>query len=449
LLPSPEKVMPKRPRALAWGLRALGLAGKAARRRPRTTAVVVGLVALAAAAGGFYAYALRQWDVAQAAVKDNRPDDAQSSLDLCLLVWPRSVPVHVLAARAARLRGDFETADAHLNRCLKLEHGATEAVQVELLLMRVQRGEEDEVGLQLMERVKQGSPESALILETLAKAYMFYMRYGLAYVLLSQWGDLEPGSAEPWRWRGWVLERMGDSEAAMADYQRVLELDPGRVAIRLRLAEMYLERSSLAEAVPHLELLARQFPDRADVMARLGQCRFAQGEHREARRLLERAVQEMPDDSAVLVHLAKLERQEGRPELAEQWVRRALKVDPTDTEAEFTLVNVLQDQGRWDEARAALEQHKKDTAMLKRVAVLLHDDAEHPSTDPDALCEVGTLFLRSNPRVALYWLHRALALDPGHQATHKALAEYYEGKGDTEKAASHRRRLKPDGKAAP
>src|SRR5690348_12187014 len=135
--------MPKRPRALAWGLRALGLAGNAARRRPRTTAVVAGLVALAATAGGFYAYALRQWDVAQAAVKDNRPDDAQRGLDLCLLVWPRSVPVHVLAARAARLRGDFETADTHLNRCLKLEHGATEAVQVELELMRVQRGEED------------------------------------------------------------------------------------------------------------------------------------------------------------------------------------------------------------------------------------------------------------------------------------------------------------------
>src|SRR5581483_438872 len=102
--------------------------------------------------------------------------------------------------------------------------------------------------------------------------------------------------------------------------------------------------------------------------------RFMQGEHADARSLLERAGQEMPNDSAVLIHLAKLERQEGRPNLAEQWVRRALKVDPTDTEAECTLVNVLQDQGRWDQARAALEQHKKDTAMLKRVAQLLHDD---------------------------------------------------------------------------
>jgi tetratricopeptide (TPR) repeat protein len=271
------------------------------------------------------------------------------------------------------------------------------------------------------------------------------MRYGMAYVLLSRWSILEPGSAEPLRWRGWVLERMGDAEAAMKDYQRVLDINPGLVPIRLRLAEMYLDRSSTVEAAGHLELLAKQFPDRPDVLARLGQCRFAQGEHKEARRLLERAVQDLPNDSAVLVHLAKLEQQEGRPDLAEQWVRRALKVDPTDTEAEFTLVNCLQSQGRWDDARAATEQHRKDTAMLKRVAQLLHDDAEHPSTDPDALSEVGTLFLRSNPRVALYWLHRALERDPGHQATHKVLAEYYEGTGDLEKAAAHRRQLKSGG----
>src|SRR5581483_11787481 len=123
------------------------------------------------------------------------------------------------------------------------------------------------------------------------KAYMFYMRYGLAYVLLSRWGGVEPGSAEPWRWRGWVLERMGDNEAAMADYRRVLELAPARVEVRLRLAELLLDRNNLAEALPHLELLSQQFPDRADVQARLGQCRFMQGEHAEARRLLERAVQ--------------------------------------------------------------------------------------------------------------------------------------------------------------
>ena len=53
--------------------------------------------------------------------------------------------LHLLAARAARLTADFEGAEAHLKRCLKLQQGATEATQLEFLLMRAQTGEEDVV----------------------------------------------------------------------------------------------------------------------------------------------------------------------------------------------------------------------------------------------------------------------------------------------------------------
>jgi Tfp pilus assembly protein PilF len=83
------------------------------------------------------------------------------------------------------------------------------------------------------------------------------------------------------------------------------------------------------------------------------------------------------------------------------------------------------------------------------VAEILQQEAQHPSTDPDALSGLGALFLRTNAHAGMYWLRRALALDPAHQPTHKALAEYYESKGDQEKAAYHRRQLKPDGKAVP
>jgi tetratricopeptide (TPR) repeat protein len=406
--------------------------------------LVLALLALA----GTYAYALRQWAAARAAVKAGRLEEAQSSLNLCLWVWPRSVPVHLLAARAARLRGDFAEAEAHLNRCLKLQHGATEAIQLEFLLMRVQRGEEDEVAPELISQyVANNSPETPLILETLARAYIFYLRYGQAFTCLSQWVAVAPDSAEPLRWRGWVLERLNDHEGAMKDYQRALELDPDLVPVRLRLAEMFLEKANAPKALPHLEWLNRQFPGRPDVLARLGACRSLQGESAEARRLLEAAVEQLPNDPVALLHLAKLELETNHPARAEQWLRRALKVDPTDTEVEFMLAASLQAQGRWEEARAVQEQHRKDTAMLKRVAKVLQNDAEGLNTDADAQSELGALFLRTNPRVGLYWLHRALERDPHHQPTHQALATYYEGKGDLEKAAAHRIYLKPNREA--
>jgi type IV pilus assembly protein PilF len=272
---------------------------------------------------------------------------------------------------------------------------------------------------------------------------MYNLRYGQAFTCLTRWIAVAPDSAEPLRWRGWVLERLNDHEGAMKDYKRALELDPDLVDTRLRLVEQLLMRSNAPEAQPHLERLITQYPDRADVMARMGECRFLQGDLPEARRLLEAALEQLPDDSSALLHMAKLEMQAKRPARAESWLRRALKVDPTDTEAEFTLVAALQAQGRWDEAKAALAQHKKDTALLKRVARVLQQEAENPSSDPDALSEMGALFLSSNPRVGLYWLHRALERDPQHQPTHKALAEYYQKKGEVEKAAFHRRHLKP------
>jgi type IV pilus assembly protein PilF len=273
------------------------------------------------------------------------------------------------------------------------------------------------------------------------------LRFGPAFACISRWIEAEPDSAEPIRWRAAVLERLNDNEGAMKDYRRALELDPDLTSVRLRLAEMLLERSDPDEALVHLEPLQRQYPDRPDIQARMGQCRFLQNHLEEARHLLESAVDKLPDDSVLLLTLARLEHQDGHPVEAEKWARRALKVDPTDAEAEFTLAASLQAQDRWDEAKAALEQFRNDTALLKRVAYVLQQDAENPSADPVAFAEVGAVFLPSNEQVGIYWLNRALQRDPGCQAAHKALAEHYERKGDLDKAAFHRRQLKSDEQA--
>ena len=142
------------------------------RRRPRTTALIVVLLALAGTGSGLYLYALRQWHEAELAVKESRLDDARGKLALSLRVWPRSPAVHFLAARAARLRGDFADAEAHLNRCKELEHGASDAVKLEFLLMRVQGGDVDGVAPELRRCVENDHREAPMILETLARAYL-------------------------------------------------------------------------------------------------------------------------------------------------------------------------------------------------------------------------------------------------------------------------------------
>lgn len=375
-------------------------------------------------------------------MKHDQVAEAQADLKICLYLWPRSVPVHLLAARAARSAGDLETAEAHLNQCLRLEPTEKADVQLEFLLMRVQTGEEDVVARDLMAYVDNKHPDSSLILETLTRAYLDKLRYGPALATLDRWVNEAPDTAAPYQWRGWVLERMDDPAGSMKDYQRAIELDPGLDAVRIQMAELALERNDPPAALPHLQQLSKKFPDRPDIMALSGRCCYLRGETNEARRLLEGAVKKRPEDTNVLITLAKLEMLEDRPAEAEQWVRRAMKADPTDAEAQHTFVAILQHQGRQEEAAAAELECEKNKATLRQVARLLQEQAIHPATDPNALYQIGTLFLRGRQdHVGEYWLRRALELDPAHQPTLQALADYYESKGDKDQAAAVRRRL--------
>ena len=424
----------------------LRLLPKVIRPRFRTAALCLVLLVLVGAAGGGYAYALGQWKAAQEAVNAGRPSDARHGLRVSLLVWPRSVAVHLLAARAARLKGDFADAEAHLNRCLQLRAGPKDDIQLEFLLLRVQAGEVDDVAPELWACVRNKHPESALILKTLSRSYMHNLRYGPALTALDRWAEEvqgTPAAAEPLFYRGWVLERLHASQDAMASYKKALDADPDYVPVELRVAELLLEKANPPEALAQLEHLRKQRPDRADVTARLGQCYFMMGRTDEARPLLEAAAARLPDDSFVLNHLAKLDLQEDRAPEAEVLLRHALKVDPFDLEAEYALSSCLQAQGRREEAAAALDDSRHKKGLLEKADRLLGDLAEgRSSADADTLGALGADLLRlGQESQGLYWLDQALLLDPNHQPSHRALADYFEGKGEHEKAATHRRLL--------
>jgi tetratricopeptide (TPR) repeat protein len=319
-------------------------------------------------------------------------------------------------------------------------------VQLEFLLLRARTGELEEVAPTLIDSVEKGHPESPVILETLAQAYLRQLRYKAAYACLSRWIELCPDAVRAYQWRGWTLERLNRFKAAAEDYRQALELDPDLIPVRLRVAEMLLEDKQAPEALPHLERLYRQAPDRPEVLARLGMCRYFQNQTKEARRLMEAAVVHLPNDAALLLHLAKLDLQEGRGREAEQWLRKALRVDRSDTEALYTLASALQLQGKTTEADAALKDYQRSKDAVDRANKLLREVADSPTARAGDYAEIGDLLLRiGRERLGVYWLEQALERDPAHQAAHTALAAYYDKTGHRDKAAEHRRWLLPSG----
>jgi tetratricopeptide (TPR) repeat protein len=415
---------------------------RSARRRPRLTAIVFAVLILIGTATAGHFYLTHRLESARKALKEGRADDAQNDLVWCLRVWPRSVPVHVLKARALRMKGDLPAAEAELNLCLKLQKGASEDIQLEFLLMRVQAQQVDEVEPQLMLYVENGHPETPLILETLSRAYMHNLRWGPALSSLDRWLKEEPGSARARFWRGWVVEQLHDREGAIEDYQKAIDLAPDMISARLRLADLYLDMTQPLDALPHLEWLRQHYPDRPDVLAALGRCKFMQGESHEARPLLEAAAEKLPDDLPVLVDLARLDLQEDRVPEAEKLLRRVLELSPHEVEAEVSLIEALRLQGRQDEAAEAQKQCDEDKALLMKAAQLLKDEVAHPSAGPQRPYEIGMAFLRTGQdRVGREWLYQALDRDHSFRPAHQALAEHFEKKGNKERAAEHRRRL--------
>lgn len=423
-------------------LRVAGYPVRVAWRRPLRALTAV-IVVMLATCVGLYCFAVQQWRSAQDALRNDRPDLAWDRLHLCQRVWFRSPEVHLLAARAARLVGDLDAAERHLNRCLEIQGGASERVQLEFLLLRVQTGEVDELAPVLVDTAQKGHPEAPLIMETLARAYIIRLRYKPAYSCLSYWIEIRPDDAKAYQWRGWVLEKLNNQKDATRDYHHALEVDPDLIPVRLRVAEMLLEDHQAPEALPHLERLYKQAPDDPQVQARMGMCRFLQGRAGEARRLMEAAVVHLPHDAALLVSLAKLDVQEGRGPEAERRLRKVLESDPSDTEALYVLTSALQLQSRTEESAAALADYEHKRALVERINTMLKDVADSPTAKPDDYAEIGRLFLQiGRDKFGVYWSERALEGDPANQAAHRALAAYYDRKGDTARAAGHRSKVR-------
>jgi tetratricopeptide (TPR) repeat protein len=412
------------------------------RRRPLTTFVLVILLLAIGGTVGIYGYAVRQWRQAQTAVRERRPTDANANLQFCLRIWPSDPNVHRLAARAARMAGDYPAAEQHLTRCLEIESGASEDTQLEFLLLRAQSGEVEEVEAILLLFVERQHRDSELILETLAGVHMHNLRYGPAFSRLSEWIRQFPNTARPYHYRGWVLERLNQPSSAMEDYHRALQLYPNLDRVRLRVAEMYLEDKEPLRALPHLELLLARNPNQPEAQARLGQCRFMQGRHAEARKLLERASAALPHDTTTQLFLARLDIFDQDPARAEKRLRSILASDLSDTEARYTLVTTLRLQRRDAEAEAEMVEYDRQREVLDRANKLLQVEAKHPSRNPQAAFEIGSLLLGiRHDRQGLHWLDEALVRDPNHRATHELLADHFEKIGNRERAAFHRRKL--------
>jgi tetratricopeptide (TPR) repeat protein len=416
------------------------------RRRRRLVLVLLLVVALAAL-GGPHAWAWYHLRAASADLEAYHPARARDHLARCLRVWPRSEQAHLLTSRAARQEADFREADDHLRACQRLHGGSSEEIALEWALLQAAEGNLGEVEEYLNRQAEYHPERAPLVWEAVAQGYIRVYRILDALACLELWLTLDPDNLRALELRGIAYANAHSASKGAEAFRRVLEQDPTRTATRRRLANCLLQMGSYDEALPHLEQLARLSPDDPEPRVGLARCHAMLGRPGQAQEILDEILQHDPKNALALRTRGQFALSDGQPAEAERWLSRAADLLPDDYQSQWLLFRALQAQEK-KEAQAQLRKAEAAKQRAERLGELTSRQLSLRPLDPALHYEMGVQLLRSgNDEIGEGWLLSALRLDPDYRPAHQALADYYERRGDAERAREHRRlgRMKDEG----
>jgi tetratricopeptide (TPR) repeat protein len=366
---------------------------------------------------------------------------AQAHFDHYLERQPDDADVRLSAARVARRRDAYADAERHLTIYEQLQ-GVTAGSALERALLRAQQGNLEGVEARLKALASaDDQPERVLILEALAKGSLAAYRPNEALSYLNLLLESEPGNVPELLLRAHTLEKLERDEDALGDYQEAVRRVPGFFQARIGLAGALAAMGRIQEAITYYEQLLQEQPDQVEVVIGLAHCRHDNHELAAAAQLLDGLLTRQPDCLAALVEQARVAMHQGKPAEAERLLQRAARLAPENQDVFYLLYQCLQAQHKESEAqkyRAQLRQLEVATAREITLMARLRDSPR----DASLRYEIGMVFLqRGQTQEGLHWLRGALEIEPAHEPSHAALADFFDRTGQPSLALEHRKWL--------
>jgi tetratricopeptide (TPR) repeat protein len=390
---------------------------------------------------GPHAWAWYQLRAGRSDLKRYRPEAALVHLRRCLRVWPNNSAAQLLASRAERQSGNLEEADRRLRSCQRLEGSPTEETVLEWALLRAASGDLRDYEQYLQGQAQVSLERARLVWEALAEGYVIVYRILDAIACLDHWLAVDPDNLKALELRGLAYHRGKSAQKGADDLRKVVERDPTRSPTRWRLVLCLLDAASYDEALTHLEKIEQERPGDPEVLVRLARCHNMLDRGKQAREILDGVLESHPDHALGLRTRAQFALTDREPARAESWLRRAAKLWPDDYQTHWLLVQALQQQNKTEQANAMLKKAEEIKDRVERLSDLRSRKMSDQPLEPSLHCEMGVLLIRGGyADLGERWLKSALSLNPEYRPAHAALAEYYQSKGDAQRAEEHRRR---------
>ena len=138
---------------------------------------------------------------------------------------------------------------------------------------------------------------------------------------------LDPEHEDALAGLGEVLLKLGQSEAGLKSFRRILELG---------------------------------YSDDIELMLQVGRALFREGFLEDAKEFFEIAVQQVPENSEAVAMVGYAQHRLGQEAAAAETLRKALQLDPEHSEARIYLGNLLYDQGEYEAALYHLDRTKPE-----------------------------------------------------------------------------------------
>lgn len=218
--------------------------------------------------------------------------------------------------------------------------------------------------------------------------------------------------------RGMTRAYLGDYEAAIQQYERALELQPGEAAVLAALAEAHEAESDLSTALYFATQAVEAAPDEPSTYRQLASLQLTAGETGAAMETYERLLELEPRDLATLTALARVQQQSGRMEEALVTYERVLDRVGENGAVRTRMLGIyerLGDTGGAIRSLEALTDLDPSNAVLRR--------------------QLASLYARDGRTGDAITTLEALVVDrPGDADARTALADLYRDEGDDDRA---------------